>query len=401
VLFRSTRKFIGVYQQISMQDMVDVVELYVPESNVIVTIPDPYQTYSHKYIGVVDYEGPTEGPYVHLSFTPPVPGNPFPVAPVAMWFDLHRMANRMLSKIMDQADRQKDVLLYNPASADEAQELVDAKDGDALMSTNPDGVKVVSYGGQDQNNEVMLGQLQMWYNYMSGNPDMMSGNMTQGTRGSRETATKAQMLQANAGITIEDAKGILYDATSEVNRRFAWYLHNDPFISVPLIKRVTGNEERQVSLTPEQRRGDFEQFTFEVVARSMSPIDPGTRARAIQEFCTNVLPAGVAAAMQMMQMGQPFNLQLYLGTVAEEMGVGDWLAGMFQDPLFMQRMMLMQALGAKDQGKGTPSGSPNTMAGVLQNGGSPVKQVNETPGQQMNQNAQMTAAAGPGQTGNR
>jgi hypothetical protein len=219
-----------------------------------------------------------------LSFTPPVPGNPFPVAPVSMWFDLHRMANRMLSKIMDQADRQKDVLVYNPAQADEAQEIADARDGDSVMSTNPEGVKVISYGGQESNNEVMLSQLQMWYNYISGNPDAISGNMTPASGSSQDTATRAQIMQANAGITIEDAKQLLYQATSEVNRRFAWYLHYDPFINLPMIKRTTGGDEQQVTLTPEQRRGDFDQFTFEVVARSMSPIDPGTRTRAIMEF---------------------------------------------------------------------------------------------------------------------
>jgi hypothetical protein len=397
-----TRKFIGMYQQISMQDMVDVVELYVPESNVIVTIPDPYQTYSHKYIGVVDYEGPKEGPYVHLSFTPPVPGNPFPVAPVSMWFDLHRMANRMLSKIMDQADRQKDVLVYNPAQADEAQEIVDARDGDSVMSTNPEGVKVISYGGQERNNEIMLNQLQMWYNYISGNPDATTGNMTAATKGSQDTATRAQIMQANAGITVEDAKGILYDATAEVNRRFAWYLHYDPFINLPMIKRTTDNQEMQVSLTPEQRCGEFDQFNFEIVARSMSPVDPGARAKALLDFCSTVLPAAVASAMQMMQLGQQFNLQLYLGTVAEEMGISDLLAGIFEDPLFIQKMQLMVTLGIKDPGKGTYSGGgesglPNTMAGILQNGGSPVSQVNEGFSTQVRQNAQEVAAVGPGQ----
>jgi hypothetical protein len=102
--------------------------------------------------------------------------------------------------------------------------------------------------------------------------------------------------------------------------------------------------------------------------------------------------------MQMMQMGTPFNLQLYLGTVAEEMGVGEWLAGMFEDPLFMQKMTLMMALGAKDPGKGQ---SPNTMDGILQNGGFPGQRPVLNPQQQLNTNAQETAAVGPGQMGNR
>jgi hypothetical protein len=386
-----TRKYGGTQEMLNMQDCVDVVELWMPEIDAIVTIPDPYQTTTEKYVGVMDYEGPKEGPYVHLSFTPPVPGNPFPVAPVSIWFDLHKMANRMLTKIMDQADRQKDILMYNPAQADEAQEVMDAEDGDTVASTDPNGVKVVSFGGQDRNNEVMLQQLQIWYDYISGNPTSLSGNVNQGQKGN-ETATRSQILQANAGISLEDARGILYDQTAEINKKFAWYMHTDPFIELPLPKRVSGNEYKQVFLTPEQRQGDFLEYTFDIVARSMSKVDPMVRLRNIMSFCTNILPAAVNAAMQMAQMGRPFNLDGYLTTVAEEMGIGDWMSDKFEDPEFINRLQIMVAMGPQNAGKGSSEGkSQNTTAGILQNGGSPIQRTVMSPEQEMNSSAQETA----------
>lgn len=381
-----TQKHMGTLEIQSLMDFVDVCELWIPEADAIVTIPDPEQATFNDYLKITDYYGPKEGPYVFLSFTPPVIGNPFPVAPVSLWYDLHRMANRVFTKIMDQADRQKDVLLYNPAAADDAQSLVEAKDGDAIASTNPKDAQVYSYGGQNRNNEQMLQQLQVWYNYVSGNPDQMSGNIPNVAKG-KETATRSQILQANANISIEDARGILYDQTAEISRRIAWYLHHDPLIEIPLTKRTTGGEEVQRVLTPEQRQGDFLKYTFKIVQRSMSRLDPTIRSKRIMEFGTNILPAAVNAAMMMMQIGMPFNLQRYLTRIAEEMGIGDWVQDMFDDPEFQQKLELYMAIGPKNAGPSIGGGG-----GMQPNQPNPMARPIATPGQEANQFAQGGAA---------
>lgn len=384
-----TQKHMGTLEIQSLMDFVDVCELWIPEADAIVTIPDPEQATFDDYLKITDYYGPKEGPYVFLSFTPPVIGNPFPVAPVSLWYDLHRMANRVFTKIMDQADRQKDVLLFNPAAADDAQSLVDAKDGDAIASSDPKQAQVYSYGGQNRNNEQMLQQLQVWYNYVSGNPDQMSGNIPNVAKG-KETATRSQILQANANISIEDARGILYDQTAEISRRIAWYLHHDPLIEIPLTKRTTDGEEIQRVLTPEQRQGDFLKYTFKIVQRSMSRLDPTIRSKRIMEFGTNILPAAVNAAMMMMQIGMPFNLQRYLTRIAEEMGIGDWVQDMFDDPEFQQKLQLYMAIGPKNAG---PS-----IGGMQPNQPNPMARPVMTPGQEANQFAQEGAAEGQAAT---
>ncbi len=372
----------------NLQDYVDVVELYVPEADAIVTIPDPRQQVSSDYIGVADFYGSKSGPYTFLSFTPPVQGNPFPIAPVSMYYDLHKMANRTFTRSMDQADRQKDILLYNPALADSAQDIKEADDGDVIACPDPKGINLVSYGGQNIDNAKMLGQLQIWFNYMSGNPDQMSGNKTPGTRGGKETATRSNILQSNANISLEDARDILYDATARVKKKEAWYFHNDPFISLPLTKRVRGNEEIQLELTPEQRQGDFLEFTFQIVQRSMSRLDPNIRSKRIIEFGTNVLPAAVNAAMIAMQVGFQFNLERYLTNIGEELGIGIWVQEMFDDPDYQRRLQIMMALGPQNQGKAGGS-SPE---GVEQNKGFPGKRNIMSPTQEANQFAQQTAA---------
>lgn len=383
-----TQSNMSAIQIYNLQDMVDVVELHVPEANAIVTIADPRQKVCPDYVGIADFYGPKEGPYTFLSFTPPVQGNPLPIAPVSMYFDLNRMANRTFTRSMDQADRQKDILLYSPALADSAQDIKEADDGDVIACPDPKGINLVSYGGQNIDNSKMLGQLQVWFNYMSGNPDQIAGNMTPGTKGGKETATRSSILQSNASISIEDARDILYDATARVKKKQAWYFHNDPFISLPLTKRTKGNEEIQLELTPEQRQGDFLEFTFSIVQRSMSRLDPTVRSKRIVEFGTNILPAAVNAAMIAMQVGFQFNLERYLTNIGEELGIGIWVQEMFDDPDYQRRLQIMMALGPQNQGKAGGS-SP---AGVEQNGGFPGKRNIMSQSQEANQSAQQTAA---------
>ena len=374
-------------EMLDLQDYVDVVELWVPEAEALVTIPDPTQTTFDKYIRLAEYYGPKEGPYTYLSFTPPVPKNPLPVAPVSLLYDIHLMANRMFTKIMEQADRQKDVLGYHPSVADEAKDIVDAKDGDAIAMTDPKMAQMFSYGGQNRGNEAMLQEMQMWYNYMAGNPDQMAGNLTAGTRGSKETATRSSILQGNASITTDDARHIIYTQTAEISGKEAWYFHTDPLINMPLTKRASGGRQIQLWLTPEQRMGDFLKFVFKIKARSMSYLNPEIRSKRIMEFGTNLIPAIMNAAMVAMQAGLQFNAQKVLTDMAVEMGIEEDVMDWFDDPEFEQKMMMYAQMGPQNPGKAG-------MAGVLQNNGNPMARNIMSSGQEFNQQAQMGANQG-------
>ncbi|KKN64904.1 hypothetical protein LCGC14_0487380 [marine sediment metagenome] len=348
----------GIYE---LQDYVEIVQLWIPEANALVTVPNPYDITFDDYIGVQDYYGPEEGPFDYLALTPPVGNNPFPVAPVSLWYDLHKMANNMMDKIMNQADRQKDVLAYTPANADDAEQIADSKDGDSIAVNDVTQVKVMSYGGQANSNERLLQQVQVWFNYMSGNPDQISGAAQEA-----ETATQAQILQANAGVGIQDMRQTIYNFSSGVTGKIAWYLHTDPLLEIPIARRQPGGEYIQVTLTPEQREGDFLEFNFTIKARSMSIIDPQMRTKRLLEFGTNLLPGAANAAMVMSQMGQQFNLAKFLTLMAEHMDIEEEMADIFIDPEFQKKQMLISQSGPQSGGKGT-------IKGVMQNHGDPNK----------------------------
>jgi hypothetical protein len=378
-----TRQSTAVSESYTLQDFVDVVELWVPEANALVTISDPQQIILEDYLRSVDYHGPAEGPYVFLNFSPPVPGNPLPVAPVSLWYDLHMIANRTFKRMMNQADNQKDILAYSPAFADEAQDILDAEDGDSVAVSDPKAAQIMSFGGANTRNEQMVQQMQMWFNYVAGNPDQMAGNMSKATKGSKETATRTSAMQSNMSVSLDDAQGIVQDATAEVSKRIAWYLHTDPLIELPLTRRTTGGEFQQVILTPEQRRGDFLLYTFNIRAKSMVPTDPVTRARLMTEFAVNVMPGIVNAANIAMTMGIPFNVQRCLTDLAEQQGLTADVQDWFDDPEFMNRMKLRMQLGPQNQGK-AGGGQAQQNGGF---GGGPAA----SPEQKFNQDAQAGA----------
>ena len=115
-----------------LHDYIDLMELWLPGPNVLITLPYKSST-GGKFLREETYNGPDGGPYTFLTVTPPVPDNPMPVSLAGIWHDLHMIGNRLTKKTMNQAEMQKNVLGYRRSAADDAQEIVDARDGDAIV----------------------------------------------------------------------------------------------------------------------------------------------------------------------------------------------------------------------------------------------------------------------------
>lgn len=364
---QSVRDAEGLFEEI------DLVESWVPAANVLVTTPygGPMQD---TYCRITDYQGPDTGPFRYLCLSPSPPNNPIPVAPVGIWQDLHVLANKMAVKTIDQAMAQKDVLAYARAAADDAEEIMRAKNLDVVSVNDPDSVKMMSFGGQQTSNDQFIDRLQLWFNLMAGNPEALGGIAERSG-----TATQAQILQGNAAIQLDDLKDIVYDGAAGVSRDLAWYLYTDPFIKLPLIQRDTKPmevrtqpdgtiqilmptvEERQVFLTPAARRGDFLDYHFGIKPKSMSRIDPKLRLQRALEFAVKVVPAAATAAQLCQQMGVQFSFPRFVSLVAEELDI-EWMDEVFQDPAFLAQMQ-MQMMAAPQQAGS--QGSP--IASILQN----------------------------------
>jgi hypothetical protein len=391
---------IDVAENAELEDDVEIVELWVPSAKAIVTIPGDDSINFEDYLRIDDYYGPDKGPYSLLALTPPVPGNPMPVPMVANWFDLAVKANEMAKKIIEQASRQKDVTAYKRSAATDAEELRTAGDGDSVAVDDPDGVKVISYGGQQNSNDSHLASLQAWFNMMAGNPEQVGGQ-----RVDAKSATAAQILQQNAGVVLEDMKDQVYQWAADEAGRRAWYFHTDPLMQMPLTRRQqtpgqpmigaggqmftapAQQQDVQVILTPEARRGDFLDFTFRIEPESMGRVDSKVRVQQMQQLFQQILPAVMAAAQMSMAMGIGFSPKAALLRAAKDMGI-EWFDEVFNDPEFQQQMMQQMMMGPQAQdskGQAGPPHQPNPMNAILQNG-QPGSVQGDPPSQGMQQN---------------
>lgn len=378
---------------LDFQDYVNVIELWVPEAEAICYLPDPEEAGSSDFLKVTEYYGPPSGPYTFGALTQPVPDNPFPIAPVGVWRDLSDMACQLFKKAMQQADRQKNVGVYRPSSADVADAIHDAEDGEWVASDDPDGVQIKSFEGASPETVQMAQGLYSYFNLMAGNPDLMSGAGI-----NADKATGQQILQQNAGVAIGDMRDMTYDFAAEISGKEAWYLHNDDLMfqpgqpGIPLIKRTPDGGEQQEFLTPQDKTGEFDTLGFTLVKRSMTVIDPENRARLVSTFCTQIVPQAFQAAMVSMQAGVPFNIQRYLTLIAEDMGIAEIVEQVFDDPQFNARMEWYASTVGKQNKKEGRSG-PAGMMDTTQNGGFPVGGAAPMgPAAQFNQQAQLGAA---------
>ncbi|MCK5612652.1 hypothetical protein KAR91_62850 [Candidatus Pacearchaeota archaeon] len=379
-----------------LHDYVDLLELWLPGPNVLVTLP--YKSSCHnKFLREEDYYGPDDGPYTFLTLTPPVPDNPINVPLAGVWHDLHIIGNRIAKKAMDQAEAQKDILGYTSTSADAAQELVDAKNLDAVQMNDPQGAQVYSFSGQNNKNIEMTAQIAQWFDQFSGNTSMLAGTQVQ-----TNVATVANIMNQNAMTGVTYMKNEAYEATKSIMRKIAWYLHTDPIIQLPLVERrsvpaeynVTATEikmirparveEAQVFLTPEVREGDFLDFAFDIEPDSMAPVNWQLRNQQLEILAVKILPAATNAAMISAQVGTPFSLQRFLTRWAKANNI-DWLDEIFEMPELSAMMAAVAKQGPQPQ-KGIASA-----AGTAQNKGAVTAKTSPAPKTQERQQAQTGA----------
>lgn len=345
-------------------DYVDIVEAWLPDDRVIVTLPFG-ESPSRDFMRVVDYEGPDTGPYHFLGFHW-APNNPFPIPPAGIWYDLHIMANDMARKASRQANRAKEILVYGRQAADDAQNIVDADDGDSVAVDNPQQVSTVSFGGGMDEVYQHLGWVDAKFS------ESGPGDLSQlgGESSKSDTATQAGLLAMAANVRIGDMKDIIYDFTAGVSRDLAWYLHTDPLIEMPLVRRMPGGEQITLMLTPEARRGDFLDYHFKITQESMDRDNPMMRSQKLTQFVQTVVPTAIQTFIQLhtIGLGGVFNFMKFITINAKLQGINNFEA-IWNDPEFqvmiaeqlarapiMPGSVGMPGLPGEGQGQGGPQG---------------------------------------------
>jgi len=288
------------------QDYVELWDFWLPEENLVLTMAD--QNDSIGALRVEKWEGPERGPYCKLSFTT-VPNTTMPLPPVAVWRELHDLANHVYSKLGGQAKRQKSVLPVRGGDEGDIQAIKDSKDGD-ILRIDGEVTKEVSYGGPTQINLAFLLSTMNFLNRQQGNTDTLGGLST-----GADTLGQEQLLaqQANERITFMRKRTVAF--TSNIFDSLAFYLFDDPFVNIPMTKTSPGGHANiPINWSGEDIEDDYREFNISIQPYSMVYRSPTQMLQVMMQLLKEIiLPLGP----QMAQQGVTINFEAMLKQIAE------------------------------------------------------------------------------------
>ena len=228
-----------------------------------------------EYLGVIDWDGPESGPYDKLRFNP-VRGNINGLPPVAIWRDMHDLANNIMRKLGRQAQRQKLVYGVVPGGEDDGITLKNASDGQMVKIRDPKAVVPITHPGVDSNLLATLLTVKNNASWLWGNLDALGGLSPQS-----ETLGQDRLLTASSSQRILKMQTSVLNFTTKVVRKLSEYLYTDPFIILPQIKRY-GNTEVPMHWTPEDREADFTQYNIKIQPYSLQHRSPSEKLELIK-----------------------------------------------------------------------------------------------------------------------
>jgi hypothetical protein len=271
--------------------MVRVADVYIPQENLMVTMPIE-ESQGTKPLRIVEWEGPKMGPYDTLFFHA-VPDNILALSPGSVWYELHQMINASMRRIMRDATSGKRIIAYRPDETEGAEEMKNAEHGDYIRVRDTNNVKEINIGGASESSYRELDMLRGLFQYQAGNPDLTGGLGTPNT----DTATGASIIQGNNQFVANDLKDIVSAFELRAVEKYAWWVWYDPLMNMVLARRDESGQDVQVVFDDAARRGDFLDYEFNFVTNSMENMDPVVRAKRIQDLVTGVVVPTTQLAM--------------------------------------------------------------------------------------------------------
>jgi hypothetical protein len=289
-------------------------DVWLPKNGVVITCldsGDPGRPFGKK-LKETPWYGIETGPYHLLGFNY-VEGNTMPLSLTAIWTDLHELANSLFRKLGRQAVRQKTILGVAAGARKDGEKIVDAGDGDAVPMDNPDKAKEYNYGGIKPENLAFLIQVKDLFSYLAGNLDLMGGLSPQS-----DTATQDNLLSAGASQRIKRMQKKVYRWVSGICKALAFYIWTDPYINIPVVKRIPFIDDVQVvdRFGPDDDRNenDFMEYNLSIETYSHQHQGPEAKLQSLRtifgEMIAPMLPI-------MAQAGIGWDFELFFRTIGE------------------------------------------------------------------------------------
>ena len=204
------------------EDMTDIWEVWLPRHRKIVCLAgtDSGEP-SDEPLEIKPWLGPPCGPFHFLAYQL-APDNAMGKGPILDLVDLHLCVNRLLRKLMAQAERQKTNMAVRGGSLDDTGRLIQSADGEALKYEG-DPPAILDWGGPNPGNVQYVEVLRNLFSWGAGNLDVMGGLSPQS-----KTLGQDQMLNANASLSIADKQDITTRGVSKVLEALGWFWYHHP-----------------------------------------------------------------------------------------------------------------------------------------------------------------------------
>lgn len=341
----------GLVDRLTLLDIV----MYDDDGSWLVTVPADVD-YSGDFLRVERYEGPGRGPLEKLEFHP-VNGQPHGKPPASDWRENAEAFYTIVNKFVEEAQHAKQLLLARKGVNEaEVDAIEDAVDRAVVMVDDPGAFNNVTMGLVNKDLVAVAGQLDQYNVTSSDQPDILGGD-----KDGSSTATEYSGKSAAAATVIGDYQDTHDDFEGRVSARIAFYGQHDPRFTKPITFMAAGSEVAQIHFDPSRRIGEYDEFTFKIVPRSMSRQDPDVQALRYMQFFDRILKA----AQVTVTTGGMIDVAGAARVFGDMAGLKK-LPEMIHDPvLAMERMMAMRAVPPSQPGQvGPPQGPRGGTPGV-------------------------------------
>jgi len=324
---------------VSYKDKVKVCDLWLPSDMVMIT----YAVTAKKVLKVRKWKKNQPDPYIIMGFDS-VPGNLLPIPPVAVWYDLHILANRLFRKLGSQADGQKNVLGFDGGNDEAVVEFKGAQDGDGIQYTGQPP-QLLQTPGPDQMTLNMFMICKDLYSFFGGNLESLGGLAPVA-----DTLGQDKLISQASSAQIRDMADAVVDFSRKIFKALAYYEWNHPTKRRRLEKPIKGTDiVVPVEWSLHERYGSLEDFNFDINVYSMQDDSPSAQLQKLGIIMQNyILPLMPAIE----QAGGTLDVQKLLQQVAY-LSHSDWLAEIVK---FVDKSQQEQA-GAGGSAE-TPAGPP-------------------------------------------
>lgn len=276
----------GSFDAEELGDKIELVDLFLPRDMLFITMPVGMPLVLRAFY----WEGPRKAWPYHFLMGERVPGQVNGMPATMPIIDLHHIANQNLTKLADQAERQKQVLGFAGIAETDARAIQGAMDGSIIRMNSPDNVREFSFGGADPGTLNFFLQVKDMFSWASGNLDALGGLGPQsGTLGQDE------MLQQTSSKKVSALQEDFFNFTTDIVKHLAWYEWTDDVRVRQLTRTIPGTDIKiPVVWAPETRQGAFLDYDISIEPYSMQMKTPTERANQIdyimQQYVLPMIP---------------------------------------------------------------------------------------------------------------